>query len=78
MQIKVITTIQFPFQDDRNTTEVEYLPVKTVKEAVLHIQKEYNNCSLHVVEMTHDYILLTGHLLTGWQPTIVILVYNEG
>lgn len=75
--IKVITIIQFPFDDGRNTIETRYLPVKTIKEASLHIQKEYNNCSLHLVDMTHDYILLTGQLLTGWQPTVVVLIHNE-
>lgn len=77
MLIKAITTVQYPFKDDRNDTQVEYLPVDTMEKAVNFILEEYNNCDLHEVESTYDYTILAGKLITGWQPTIVVILHKE-
>ena len=77
MKIVAITTVQYPFPDDRNSTQVEYLPVDSMEEAINFILEEYDNCDLHEVESTIDYTLLTGYLITGWRPTIVVLLHKE-
>lgn len=75
--IKAITTIQYPFKDKWNDTQVEYLPVTTMEEAVNFILEEYGNCDLHEVESTIDYTLLTGYIISGWRPTIVVILHKE-
>lgn len=77
MSIVAITTVQYPFKDNRNDTQVEYLPVDNMEEAINFILEEYSNCDLHEVESTIDYTLLTGNLITGWKPTIVVLLHKE-
>lgn len=77
MKIVAITTVQYPFKDDRNDTQVEYLPVDTMEEAINFILEEYDNCDLHEVESTIDYTILAGNLLSGWQPTIIVVLHKE-